>query len=117
MPGESQARGAPEPPGRDWDALLKPPTVWEQLRAEQVQATARHRSRTWKIFTLIIIGAVFLGWLSLAPWAVRVPDPWNWLSIAGWFLLLPVLMFITIVILRPLERRFLRGHLGLSLES
>lgn len=80
----------------------------------------RRRERLWSGFVVVVISIVFAGWLSLLPWAARmVPDPWNWLSIMGWaVVLLPVLMFIAVVILRRLERRFLpESDRELGLES
>ena len=100
MPGES--------PGRDWDALLNPPSIWDVRRAEQAHKAMRRRQRIWSAFVIIVIAAVFLGWLSLLPWVLHVPEPWNWVTIFGWALvLLPGLIFIAVVILRWLERRVL----------
>jgi len=106
MPGES--------PGRDWDALLRPPSVFDQLRDERALKRGKRVSQFWTVFVWIVIGVTMLGWLSLLPWALRVPDPWIWLSLAGWLILLGVMLFIVVFILRRLERLLLRWTLVLE---
>ena len=101
MPGES--------PGRDWDTLLRPPSDFDKLRDERALKRARLASRLWSVFVWIVIGATMLGWLSLLPWALRPPDPWIWLSLGGWLVLLGVMLFIVGFILRRLERLLLRS--------
>ena len=100
-----------ESPERDWEALLEPEkiTIWEQRRRERALKAMRRRDRIWTVFTWIVIGVVFLIWLALFPWATRVPGPWNWLTWPAWILLFPSLLFVTVVILRWLERRVLPG--------
>jgi hypothetical protein len=106
MPGES--------PGRDWDTLLRPPSDFDKLRDERALKRARRIERIRLVFSWIVIGVTFLGWLSLLPWAMRPPDPWIWLSLGGWLALLGVLLFIVGVILRQLERLLLRWTLVLE---
>jgi hypothetical protein len=102
MPGES--------PGRDWDALLRPPTVADAVRDAHTLKRARLIHRLWTGFVWIVIGLALLGWLSVWPWVLRAPAPWGWLLGLGWPVSLGVILFIVVVILRRLERLLPRAY-------
>jgi hypothetical protein len=69
---------------------------------------ARVRNRNWAIFAWVIGAAFFLVWFGSLLYIARdIPPPWGWLAIAGWVAAGPVLGYTLLVILRPVERRYL----------
>jgi hypothetical protein len=108
MPGES--------PGRNWDALLRPPTDFDRFRDEQTLARGKRIERLWSIFTAVAIGLAFLGWLALMPLALKTPAPWGWLTGLVWLFSLGGILFIVVVILRRLERLLPREFRALEGE-
>lgn len=95
MPGES--------PGRDWDALLTPPySLDEVLAAAKARHHRRRKQRIWKVFTLVVIGIVFVAWCVLCWNAISLPG----IVLAVAFFSLPLMLFATGVFLRWLENIF-----------
>jgi len=79
---------------------------------------ARLRNRVWSIFVYIVIGVIAFVWISSLFFIARdIPPPWGWLAVLGWVFAGPLLLYIGVLILRPLERRFLSAadrQLGLE---
>lgn len=97
MPGES-------PGQRDWNVLLTPPTESydEMIAASRARHRRRMRRRAWTWFAYAVLGAVFIGWLSLFPWALNVPV--QWLGLVAWLVACPLSLWITVILLNRAER-------------
>jgi membrane-bound metal-dependent hydrolase YbcI (DUF457 family) len=99
MPGES--------PGRNWDALLQPPpeSFVDAIAAARARHQRKMRSRAWTAFVYVFLALTFVGWLLLMPFALNPPVLWAWLTGSVWLVvLLPAMIFASVVILRRLER-------------